>query len=91
MRVAQGSPGIAGTSLSEQVLLVTFGETKVTEKIASSLESKSPKLHTVKKPNKNRQPGLPVIRVAAVAAIQLRSSSQELIAGVTCFCALPLT
>ena len=32
VRVAQGSPGIAGTRLSEQMLLVTFGKTKVTKK-----------------------------------------------------------
>ena len=32
VRVAQGSPGLAGTRLSEQVLLVTFGKTKVTKK-----------------------------------------------------------
>jgi hypothetical protein len=31
MRVAQGSPGNAGGSLLEQMLLVTFGETKVTK------------------------------------------------------------
>jgi len=35
IRVAQGSPGKAGTGLLEQVLLVTFGETKVTKTIFS--------------------------------------------------------
>ncbi len=31
IRVAQGSPGTAGAGLLEQMLLVTFGETKVTK------------------------------------------------------------
>jgi hypothetical protein len=35
VRVAQGSPGVAGTGLLEQMLLVTFGETKVTKTSAS--------------------------------------------------------
>ena len=45
MRVAQGSPGVAGASLLEQVLLVTFGETKVTKTTFPSIVAFAPTLN----------------------------------------------
>ena len=47
MRVAQGNPGNAGVSLLEQMLLLTFGKTKVRRvRAAARIKNKPPRSGT---------------------------------------------